>query len=99
MIALASHPVPFANQSEEAEQGGCQPQVSSYSLHFGDMALSAFCPVSPGDSESEPHLVLSSLSRHPVLSSLVLVCWAWSGKFQVLPTSGGRLLPCARFHG
>lgn len=33
-----------------------------------------------------------------MLSSLLLVCWAWPGEFQVLPAVGGRLLPCARFH-
>lgn len=78
---------------------GLSAEVSSYSLHFGDRALWAFCPVSPWEMWVRILSCSFLSSWHPMLSSLLLVCWAWPGEFQVLPALGGRLLPCARFHG
>lgn len=72
---------------------GLSAEVSNYSLHFGDRALWAFCPVSPWEMWVRT-LSCSFLSNwHPVLSSLLLVCWAWPGEFQVLQLWVGGSCP------
>lgn len=85
--------------SQNRLSGGLSAEVSSYSWHFGDRALWAFCPVSPWEMWVRTPSCSFFSSWHPVLSSLLLVSWAWPGEFQILPALGGRQLPCARFHG
>lgn len=67
VILLASHLVPFPRHSGAASQ---KFLVTHCILKTGFYQLPA--QYHPGKYESEPRLVLSSLSRHPMLSSLVL---------------------------